>query len=346
MINYFLYGLAFFSFLFIVKTDSDCPYVSSSQISDRRTNSSRLRLMQYNVEWLFIDYYSQSDCPGNGCTWKTQSDAEKHLEYVSSVIQTLNPDILNLCEVEGCDELNLLIKSGLDSAYISYMKKGTDTATGQNVGILTKIDPVISLYRSEEKYNYPIAENKCGQTTATGSQGVSKHYITEYQIGGLNIAMIGAHLLAMPTDPTRCVEREAQAQVLQNVIYSYIQKNYEIIFLGDLNDFDGEVLDIGPNYPSSRVLNILKGEEGEKYGKYELFSVASKMQPPERYSDWYNSDENCNTSSIMDYSMIDHILVTDKIYQKIVDVFIYHGYDEYCGKWNSDHYPVVVDLEI
>lgn len=27
-----------------------------------------------------------------------------------------------------------------------------------------------------------------------------------------------------------------------------------------------------------------------------------------------------------------------------LNVYIYHGYDEYCGKYNSDHYPVVVDL--
>ena len=34
-----------------------------------------LRLMQYNVEWLFIDYYKSADCPGNGCTWHNESVA-------------------------------------------------------------------------------------------------------------------------------------------------------------------------------------------------------------------------------------------------------------------------------
>jgi exonuclease III len=42
--------------------------------------------------------------------------------------------------------------------------------------------------------------------------------------------------------------------------------------------------------------------------------------------------------------MIDHILVTDAIRHNIFNAFIYHGYDEYCGKYNSDHYPVVIDL--
>ena len=35
-----------------------------------------------------------------------------------------------------------------------YLKKGTDSATGQNVGMLTRIDPLVSLYRTEEKYSF------------------------------------------------------------------------------------------------------------------------------------------------------------------------------------------------
>jgi exonuclease III len=44
-------------------------------------------------------------------------------------------------------------------------------------------------------------------------------------------------------------------------------------------------------------------------------------------------------------SMIDHVLVTSKIDKQIMNVYIYHGYKEYCGKWDSDHYPVVIDFK-
>jgi exonuclease III len=44
--------------------------------------------------------------------------------------------------------------------------------------------------------------------------------------------------------------------------------------------------------------------------------------------------------------MIDHILVSPAIKKNIFNVFIYHGYDEFCGKYDSDHFPVVVDLYI
>jgi exonuclease III len=314
-----------------------------SSFGDRRKDKNSLRLVQYNVEWLFIDYYSSMDCPGDGCTWHSVSDAQTHLSYVANVINYLQPDIISLCEVEGCDELNML-KEQLDNTYNPYLKKGTDSATGQNVGMLTRIDPLVSLYRSEEKIAYPISGTKCGTTTASGTTGVSKHYITEFNLGGMNVAMIGAHLLAIPTDPSRCVQREGQAQVLQNIVSSYIQKGYEIILLGDMNDYDAEVLDVNSDKPISRVLDIMKGLDGQKKGTYTLTNVAYRIGQTERYSDWWDSDNNCNTTSQKEFSMIDHVLVTSKIDKQIMNIYIYHGYKEYCGKWNSDHYPVVVDF--
>ena len=116
--------------------------------------------------------------------------------------------------------------------------------------------------------------------------------------------------------------------------------------IGDFNDYDAEVLDLNSNKPTSRVLDILKGYQGDLKGLYELYNLAEGIVQNQRYSDWWDSDSNCNTSSQKDLSMIDHVLVTDALRKNIVDVFIYHGYDEYCGKYNSDHYPVVIDFAL
>jgi len=334
--------LLFSLYISLIKGDTECPVISS--IGDRRKDKNSLRLVQYNVEWLFIDYYAGMDCPGKGCTWHSVEDAQTHLSYVANVVNNLQPDIINFCEVEGCDELNIL-KDQLDNTYNPYLKKGTDTGTGQNVGMLTRIDPIINLYRSEEKVNYPISGTKCGNTSVTGTSGVSKHYITEFNLGEMVVAMIGAHLLAIPSDPARCVQREAQAQVLQNIVSLYIEKGYEVILIGDMNDYDAEILDLNNDKPISRVLDIMKGLDGEKKGEYNLINVAYRIDQTNRYSDWWDSDNNCNTSSQKDLSMIDHILMTSNIEKKIVNAYIYHGYKEYCGKWDSDHWPVVIDFK-
>jgi len=333
-----------FSLLFIWNrvgsADTECPFIS--QNNDRRFHKNKLRLVQYNVQWLFIDKYK--DCPGNGCDWVNITEAEIHLDSVIKRIQYLDPDIINFCEVEGCDELNLL-KEKLDGTYLPYLKKGTDTATGQNVGMLTRIDPFVNLYRTETRYNYPIEGSQCGYNyTQEDSSGVSKHYITEFFINNINIAFISAHLVAIPTEPSRCSQREAQASVLQEVIVDYLNKDYEIIMLGDFNDYDDDLLDVNGNKPTSKTLDILKGAFGKYAGLYSLTSIAETIPQEERYSEWWDSDNNCETSSLKDYSMIDHILVTDTISKYIVNSFIYHGYDEYCGKYDSDHYPVVIDL--
>lgn len=337
--------LLLLSFLAVnVFSDTECPNVSSDFPGDRRKDKSMMRIVQYNVEWLFIDYNSEANCPGYGCTWVNQSEAETHMNYVANVISDLQPDLINFCEIEGCDELNML-KDKLGDSYMPYLKKGTDSATGQNVGFLSRIDPVISLYRTEARYNYPIPGSKCGYNGAPSSTGVSKHYITEFEFGGMQVALIAAHLIAIPTDSSRCAQREGQASILQEVIMSYVKEEYEVIMLGDFNDYDAEVLDINNDKPKSQVLDILKGFKGNYAGKYQLYSVAETITQDQRYSDWYNSDSNCNTDSQRDFSMIDHILVTDSIRKNIINTFIYHGYDEFCGKYDSDHFPVVIDLQ-
>ena len=87
---------------FSVQADTVCPTVTSPN-ADRRTDKNTLRIMQYNVEWLFTDYYKNADCPGENCTWKNETAAQTHLTYVANVINDVQPDIINLCEVEGCD---------------------------------------------------------------------------------------------------------------------------------------------------------------------------------------------------------------------------------------------------
>ena len=343
--------------LCLCKSDSDteCVYNMNTMNDDgdRRVNKNNLRIIQYNAEWLFLDYYSPMDCPGNGCTWKNESEAQIHLNYVAQVLNELNPDIVNICEVEGCDELHALTIALNDTSYVPYLKKGTDTSTGQNVGMLTRIDPISNISRIDSKYTYPIPNSNCGYTGPSGTTGLSKHSISEFVIGNYTVALIAAHLLAYPTDPTRCAEREAQAMLLQQIVYDYIVNlHYEVILLGDFNDYDAEVLDINNHTPTSRVLDIVKGLDTVKGldnvkgldTVYSLYNGASLLNQEDRYSDWWDSDNNCETNSQHDYSLIDHILVSEQLQTHIVNMSIYHNYSEYCGKYNSDHYPLVIDF--
>ena len=305
--------------------------------------SFQLRIVQFNAEWLFM-----TPCVDNGCPWETTHEQMKHIDAIAQVIRELNPDISHFCEVENIETLNM-VGNLSNPDYQSFLIKGKDTATGQNVGLLSKFPPAVPLYRTEERVSYPIPDSTCNYTGTPGTTGVSKHLITEYFLYDtaedtfIPLALIGAHLLAFPTDTMRCAEREAQAQVLQNIVVSYIQKGYEIIVIGDLNDYDGEVLDINGHKPKSSVLSLLKGKAGSHKGEYDLYSVGDHISTSSRYSDWYDENSNCVSSS-GEFSQIDHILVTIFLYDRLRKVFMYQDYAQICGSYVSDHYPVVVDL--
>jgi len=328
--------------IYTINNSTNCD-ITFFLTNDRRKDKKKLRIVQYNVEWLFIENDSDWDCPGKGCDWKNVNEAKIHMNFIAKIINDLDPDLIVLCEVHGCNELNIL-KNKLDGTYTSYLKKGTDKKK-QNVALLSRINPVVNLYRTEERVSYPIPESHCGYKGPTMDIDVMKHFITEFNFDNMNVALIAAHLLAMPNDPKRCAEREAQATILQNVIMSYISKGYEIIVIGDFNDFDEEVIDLKKNKPNSQVVDILKGYKGKFSGKYKLYNVSENIEQSQRYSNYHDSDKNQNTYSKNDFSLIDYILVTNEIKNKISKSFIYQVYEKHYCKYCSDHYPIVIDLD-
>jgi exonuclease III len=146
------------------------------------------------------------------------------------------------------------------------------------------------------------------------------------------------HFIPIGSAGCQCIQ--AQAMVLHDVIQEYYDAGYEIIVLGDFNDFDGDNPDVNNNIPTSQVLNILKG----KYSNYTLYSASEVIQQSERYSDWWDENNDCQ-STIYEFSVIDHILLSETLYKSITNAFFYHEYGEYCGTYNSDHYPLVVDFD-
>ena len=321
---------------------------------DRRLDKKSIRLMQYNVEWLFTEYYQPADCPGQGCPWNNDTAAHTHIQSVAKVVNEVNPDILSLCEIQGCDELEELISYlSYKDQYRRYVVQGDDTATGQNVGIITKVDPSIGqLRRSDMRISYPLPDSKCGYEGKGGTTLVSKNYVTEFTFGNMEVVLVGAHFLAVPTDPERCAKREAQAAIIREIVVEYIRKEYEIIVMGDFNDYDSEILDINNHIPTSRVLNIVKygtnfesNEESRSAFSDYLVSCEELVQKSERYSLWWDENGDGKVES-SEYAMIDYVLVSPNLFSLVEKVEVYHGYDEGLNIYDSDHYPIIVDINL
>src|SRR5690606_24198642 len=135
-------------------------------------------------------------------------------------------DIVNVVEVQSKQRLDKLNQIIPHLNYTTYLIPGTDTATGQNVGLLTRIDPINGkLYRSEERESYPIKElqSNCGYN-GESTTGISKHYYAFFNVtldGNdemLPMILFGMHLKANPTQPQSCSQREAQTLVARNIM--------------------------------------------------------------------------------------------------------------------------------
>jgi len=123
-------------------------------------------------------------CPSDDCAWHNHSIALTHMIDTAAYISKMDPDILVVEEVSDCWQLQQLINSmggSATSLYKPYLILGTDTATGQNCGIITKIDPQQNLTYSSTYMNYPVSGSTCGYT-GSGSTGVSKHFMTRFKI--------------------------------------------------------------------------------------------------------------------------------------------------------------------
>jgi exonuclease III len=66
-----------------------------------------------------------------------------------------------------------------------------------------------------------------------------------------------------------------------------------------------------------------------------------------RYSCWHDANKDCMDNGDGEHTMIDHILVSQGLFDGIKQVLPYHKYNMQCGEQRaSDHWPVVVDIDV
>lgn len=314
-----------------------------SSPEDRRPSTAQLKVATFNAAFLFLGTETHTlACPGADCPWTTAADAQSHVSQIASVIKDLDADIIQMNEVEDCTVLDAVItqlEALGDSTYKPYLVKGTDTSTGQNSALLTRIDPVVDLQRTETRASIPVSGSTCPSASGySSSKGVSKHFYTTFNVTGFSkpITLVGAHLLANPENKARCFEREAQATVLADLADAAVAEGHHAIITGDLNDWSADVLDKNSNAPISAVLSILTGSN--------FVQVASKVSQSDRYTEWYDEDNDC-VYETTEVSSLDHILVSKSLSSALKSVSFNHDlYTTSCSGYNSDHYPVSIVL--
>lgn len=280
----------------------------------------------------------------------------KHIERVADVIETLNPDILNLVEVTSREAVEgivaILHEKGL-TEYRGYHIENDDSFTGMDVALITKLEPdmidgkpIRHFFSDAKDPTWRQAFEYVGYNgdDRKGYTSVSRNASYGFTIAGHKIGFLGLHLKSNPQDDYANAKRTAESTVAVRIIRSEVAgRGYLPIVLGDINDYDPDVPDRDETRgPSTNVLAALKDYDPDRPGP-ELINVASHMpRQSDRYTSHWDWNEN-GAHDIQDvYTMIDHILLP-----KELDPYVKRAFVSRCvGVETSDHYPVIVDLEL
>lgn len=308
--------------------------VVSVLAEDRRRDPSRLVVMTLNAEFLW-----DGIAPEDGrirFAWRgSPAAARAHMAAVAALISRADPDIVNLVEVEGLAALERFAARFLaDRDYRAYLVDGTDRFTGQDVGLLTRIDPVsLSIDRDDRR----------GRRGAV-AKSVSKNYYARFRVGGLKFGLIAIHYLARPHDPTRRTKREAQAAATAMLARQLAAEGYAPIVLGDFNDYDGAdgSRDHLDNRPISNVMATVKSMDPADPAD-DLINLSAMVAKPDRYTAYWDRNRNGRVDPPDEFSAIDHILVDPALIRHVIRVEMPHNHDP---RRVTDHYPVVATFRV
>ncbi len=298
--------------------------LAGTETRSSEKNTDELVIMTWNVEFLWDGVAPEDgdvDFPWKG----NRRAAEAHMAAVAAKIRQINPDILSLAEVENLQALETLRTEHLRGlGYKAYLVEGSDTATGQDVGLLSRVE-IRRLGRDPRK-------GRSGSTR----KAVSKHYVATAEVGSWKLGLVGLHLLARPERHNRVAAREAQADALLRMARELQDQGRELIVWGDFNDYDGQTLDRDGSRPITRVLSNLRAMDPRDPGD-DLINVTERLPRQRRFTVRLGGRQSPR------FTAIDHILLSPALASRLTSVDIPQGSD-----WRdaSDHFPVVARLKL
>ena len=306
-----------------------------------------LRIVTFNAEIL--------TAPGirAGKLEKFRWDVARRAQFerVAAVIEALNPDVLNLVEVtsrEGVDYLvKILHEKGL-TAFRGYHVENNDGFTSMDVALISKIvpdkvdgQPIRTFYSKRDDPTWRQSyRSKSG--TGNNNTGIARHAVYLLTVGGHKLRFLGLHLKSNPSSDSANAKRTAQAEIAKRIIHQEIVgRGYLPIVLGDLNDYDPDVLDRDETRDTlTDVLRTLKDFDTKQPGP-ELENVAKLMpRQADRYTSVWDRNENRVRDPYDVLTMIDHILMPKELMPHVRRAFIFHS----IALETSDHCAVVADL--
>ena len=280
----------------------------------------------------------------------------QQFERIAAVIESLEPDIINLQEVTSKDSVDLLVKllheKGL-TAYRGYHVDGHDNFMKLDVACISRFEPdeiegerIRCMWSKDEDspLRQPFTFVRDDESVGSSVTSIDRNALYYFTLGGKKLGILGLHLKSNPDDAYANGKRMAEAEIARYIINTEIVgRGYTPIVLGDLNDYDPDVPDRDETRDTKTdVIRNLKNYDPKSDGD-ELINAATKvLRQEDRYTSHWDRNENGADDYYDVKTMLDHVLLHKSLWPGVKRVFIDHSH----SLETSDHFPVVVDLEL
>lgn len=200
--------------------------------------------MAINTEWLWTPHDHHVDGSKFNKGDMSKAAYAEEVSFYTSIILANKAEIVALSEIENEMVANDLARK-LGSKWRAYFKQGRDTATGQDVAILSNLELVAD---SVTDFNFPSGRisGSTKQKRLSKVLGVRFDYVSD-QRKKQQIGIITAHFLSKRNDnKNKSQNRQRQARALVKTFAMSGSDTSKLVVLGDFNDFI--------NSPTIRIL--------------------------------------------------------------------------------------------
>lgn len=200
-----------------------------------------IRVMTLNTEWLWTPFDGHAD--GQVVRHRDPSIAEyrKEIDFYSQLILAQRADIVALAEIENELVIDDFV-TRLGGAWKGYFKQGRDTATGQDVALLSRLPYVEN---SLSDFDFPAGSLPGWRKAKRLSKVLGARFelpAAAIQKGGKvkTVGVITAHFLSKRNEkPAKARARLKQALALVKASKRFSVLSDQLILLGDFNDYAG-----------------------------------------------------------------------------------------------------------
>lgn len=192
--------------------------------------------MSLNTEWLWTPYDGAVDGSKFNRGDMSKSAYLEEIAFYTSIVKSNDIDLLALSEIEN-QYVAIDIARKLGDSWQAYFVQGRDTATGQDVALISRLPSVAG---SLTNFGFPCGKSPQANKKKCLSKVIGAKFYTD-PVDNLYFSVISAHFLSKRNDSkSKRLKRESQAYALSKAIQreamSFSGRQPKLIVLGDFND--------------------------------------------------------------------------------------------------------------